>query len=267
MLVFVLDDESLLLRKLKRVIEELLPEAEIRGFTKVSKALEVMEEEAITPDLTFLDIEMPGISGMKFAEAAAARKSDCSIVFCTGHPQYAIDAIQLHIGGSMGYLLKPITKEAIQKELSYLNRRSGDSERIEIKCFGNFEVFYQGEPVRFKRTKTKELLAVLVDRNGAGLTAKQICVSLWDSSSDEKRNLNYLYQLFDDLKHTLKAVGAEDVLRRNGYFYSIDPRKVRCDYYEFLQNGSPKFYGEYMAQYSWAEETCASLLETGQSVL
>ena len=69
MLVFVLDDEYLLLRKLKRTIEELLPEAEIRGFTKVSKALEVMEEEAITPDLTFLDIEMPGISGMKFAES------------------------------------------------------------------------------------------------------------------------------------------------------------------------------------------------------
>ena len=63
------------------------------------------------------------------------------------------------------------------------------------------------------------------------------------------------------MRTTLGIIGMEDILVKNGYFYSIDTRKVSCDYYEFLEKGTPKFYGEYMAQYSWAEETCAALFE------
>jgi hypothetical protein len=55
MLVFVLDDEPLLLRKLKRTIEEVLPEADVRDFTRVSAAVKMMETEDIVPDLLFLD--------------------------------------------------------------------------------------------------------------------------------------------------------------------------------------------------------------------
>jgi two-component SAPR family response regulator len=259
MLVFVLDDEPLLLRKLKRTIEEVLPEAEVRDFTRVSAAVKMMEKEDIIPDILFLDIEMPGISGMKFAEKIVAQNPNSNIIFCTSYPQYAIDAIQLHVEGYMGYLLKPITRNAVEKEISYITRKKDISQVISVKCFGNFDVFYQGEPIHFKRTKTKELFAFLIDRNGAGVTAKQICVNLWDSSSDEKRNINYLYQLFDDVRNTFEEIGAENVLVRNGYYYSLDIRKISCDYYDFLQNGTPKFFGEYMMQYSWAEETCALL--------
>jgi hypothetical protein len=71
--------------------------------------------------------------------------------------------------------------------------------------------------------------------------------------------MNYLYQLFDDLRTTLSAIGEEEVLLRNGYYYSIDTVKISCDFYEYLRTGKPEFWGEYMAQYSWAEETAAML--------
>ena len=259
MLIFALDDEPLLLRKLKRTIAEVLPDSEIRDFTRVSAALKVMEEEQIFPDIVFLDIEMPGISGIKMAEQLVAENPDCKIIFCTSYAQYALDAIQLHIRGYLGYLLKPITKEALEAEIQYINTQFHDVELIHVKCFGDFEVFYKGEPLRFKRSKTKELFAFLVDRHGAGMNAKQICAILWEDEINDKKNMNYLYQLFDDLRSTLTAIGKEDLLIRTGYAYSFDIKRLSCDYYDYLENGKPEFYGEYMSQYSWAEETVARL--------
>ena len=124
MLVFVLDDEPLLLRKLKRTIEEVLPDAEVLGVTRASSAIKLMEEEKKIPEVLFLDIEMPGISGMKFAELIVEKNPNCNIVFCTSYPQYAIDAIQLHVEGYMGYLLKPIAKEALEKEILCMTRKN-----------------------------------------------------------------------------------------------------------------------------------------------
>lgn len=259
MLIFALDDEPLLLRKLKRTIAEVLPESEIRDFTRASAALKVIETENIFPDIIFLDIEMPGMSGINLAEKIVEKNPNCKIIFCTSYPQYALDAIQLHIGGYMGYLLKPITKADLEKELEYVKDRFPNLETLRAKCFGDFEVFFKGEPLRFKRSKTKELFAFLINRNGAGVSAKQICARLWEDESNDKKNMNYLYQLFDDLRTTLGAIGEEAILQRNGYYYSVDVEKISCDFYEYIKTGKPEFFGEYMAQYSWAEETAAMI--------
>ena len=130
---------------------------------------------------------------------------------------------------------------------------------LTIKCFGNFEVLYNGEILPFKRKKAKELLAVLVDRNGAGMTAKQICAILFPEDTDDSKNAAYLRQLVLDLKNTLKTIRAEDVLQHNMPYYRINTDLVSCDYLSFLETGKPTFHGEYMTQYSWAEETCAML--------
>jgi hypothetical protein len=65
--------------------------------------------------------------------------------------------------------------------------------------------------------------------------------------------------LFRDLRQSLEAVGVEDIFERNNYFYSLNPEKIDCDYFTFLKTGKPEFRGEYMSQYSWADETCALL--------
>ena len=130
---------------------------------------------------------------------------------------------------------------------------------LTIKCFGNFEILYNGEVLPFKRKKTKELLAVLVDRNGAGMTAKQLCAILFPDDTDDAKNAAYLRQFILDLKNTLRTISADNVLRHDTPYNRIDTNLVKCDYFSFLENGKPAFYGEYMAQYSWAEETCAKL--------
>jgi two-component SAPR family response regulator len=111
----------------------------------------------------------------------------------------------------------------------------------------------------FKRLKTKELFAFLIDRNGAGMTAKQICAVLFPDDTDDTKNAAYLRQLVLDLKNTLRTVGAESVLCHETPYYRVDTSLLKCDYFTHLESGKPEFFGEYMTQYSWAEETCAML--------
>ena len=92
------------------------------------------------------------------------------------------------------------------------------------------------------------------------MTAKQICAALFPDDEDDTKNSAYLRQLVLDLKNTLRAVGAEEVLCHDTPCYRVDTNLLKCDYFSYLKTGKPEFHGEYMTQYTWAEDTCAMLL-------
>lgn len=254
MLVLAVDDEKPMLHALTTAIEASPDIKTVVAFSTCREALEWAQENTI--DAAFLDISMRGMGGMTLAEKLLELQPECKIVFCTGHSEYAVDAFKIHVSG---YLMKPITAEAVQREIDHIKGQKARERLLTVKCFGNFEVYCKREPLVFKRTKTKELLAFLIDRNGSGVTTKQICARLWEDSTDDVRNMNYLYQLFNDLMHALKAVGAEGILIKTSTTYAVDTQRLDCDYYSYLNSGKPEFLGEYMSQYSWAEENCALL--------
>lgn len=254
MRAIVVDDEIYMLETLLEAVSASNDIESVKSFSTCSKALEFVENNDI--DVAFLDINMRGIGGLGLAEKIIKLQPQCKIIFCTGHEEYAVSAFQLHVSG---YLMKPITSQAVQKEIDHIKGIKNNEKLLEIKCFGNFEVLYNGETLPFKRKKTKELLAVLVDRNGSGVTVKQICAILFNDDSDDTKNAAYLRQLILDLKNTLKLIDAEKVLHHDTPYYRIDTNFVNCDYFNYLANGKPKFFGEYMTQYSWAESTCALL--------
>ena len=254
MKAIAVDDEVYMLETLLEAVSA-SPDIElVEPFSSCSAALAYANENPV--DVAFLDINMRGIGGLGLAEKLTDLQPRCKIIFCTGYEEYAVSAFQLH---ASGYLMKPITAEAVQKEIDHIKGIKSTEKLLTIQCFGNFEALYNGESLPFKRKKAKELLAVLVDRNGAGITAKQICAILFHDDSDDTKNAAYLRQLVLDLKNTLKQVGAEDVLRHDTPYYRIDTNLVKCDYFRFLDTGKPAFHGEYMTQYSWAETTCAML--------
>ena len=80
-------------------------------------------------------------------------------------------------------------------------------------------------------------------------------------NTDDVINMDYLRHLVGDLKKALANVGAEKVFCQDGYNYRVDTTRIKCDYFSFLKSGKPQFLGEYMSQYSWAEETLSLLLE------
>jgi two-component SAPR family response regulator len=199
---------------------------------------------------------MRGMGGLALAEKILSFRPDCKIVFCTGYEEYAIPAFKLH---ASGYLMKPISAQDVQGEIDNIKGVRQKEKLLNVKCFGNFDVYAKEEALQFKRSKTKELFAFLVDRNGAGMTAKQICAVLFPDDMDDNKNVAYLRQLVLDLKNTLKTVGAEEVLCHDTPYYRINTHLLKCDYFTYLESGKPEFHGEYMMQYSWAEETCAVL--------
>lgn len=254
MKAIAVDDEIYMLETLKGAISASSDIETLEAFSFCSEALAYAAENPV--DVAFLDINMRGIGGLGLAEKLLELQPHCKIVFCTGYQEYAVSAFQLHVSG---YLMKPITAEAVQKEIDHIKGVKATEKPLTIKCFGNFEVLYNGDILPFKRKKAKELLAVLIDRNGAGMTAKQICAILFPDDTADAKNAAYLRQLVLDLKNTLKTIRAEDVLQHDTPYYRVDTNLVKCDYLSFLETGKPEFHGEYMTQYSWAEETCALL--------
>lgn len=254
MRAITVDDERAMLTALTAAVRASADVESVTEFSACSAALEWAANHPI--DIAFLDISMRGMGGMALAERILELQPDCRIIFCTGYADYAVDAFHLHVSG---YLMKPITAAAVQKEIDFILNKKTAEKLLTVHCFGTFEVFTRDGVLHFHRSKTKELFAYLVDRNGAGVTAKQICANLWPDSQDVGRNQNYLRQLFMDLRQTLEYVGARALLRQNGHSYALDPEQIDCDYYNYLKTGKPEFRGEYMSQYSWAEDTCGLL--------
>ena len=253
MIAIAVDDEVLMLGALVAAIKASPDITEVAKFSGCEDALEYVKDNPV--DVAFLDINMRGMGGLALAEKIVSVCPDCKVVFCTGYEEYAISAFKLH---ASGYLMKPVSAKDVQVEIDNIKGVRHNRKLLEVKCFGNFEVYARGEKLTFKRSKTKELFAFLVDRNGAGVSVAEIGVALWEND-EEQKNHNYIHQLFRDLRQTLETIGMEDVFERNNYLYSINPAKIDCDYFSYLKTGRPEFFGEYMSQYSWAEGTCGLL--------
>ena len=254
MIVIAVDDEELMLRALVRAISASPDVKEVVKFSNCEKALDYVKENTI--DVAFLDINMRGMGGIALAEKIIKLRPNSKIVFCTGYEEYAIPAFKLH---ASGYLMKPISAEDVQNEIDNIKGVRKKEKLLEVQCFGNFEVYVKGEVLSFKRSRTKELFAFLVDRKGAGMTVKQICAVLFPDDTDDVKNTAYLRQLIMDLKNTLKTVGADAAFCHETPFYRVDTSLIKCDYFSYLERGKPEFLGEYMTQFSWANETCAML--------
>ena len=254
---FVVDDEKHALNYLVGVLEETYPQAEIFPFCKTSEAIKAAKKTEC--DVAFLDIQIDERNGIELAKNLKDINGETNIIFTTAYNQYALEAYKVY---ASDYLMKPVNSAAVQNAMEHLRNPIMPKEngRLKVQCFGNFEVFSGDKPVAFKRAKTKELLAYLVDRNGATCTNNEIIAALWEDEKDSDSLQSNLRNLIADLKKTLASFNAEAALVKERNALAINPDKVICDYYDFM-NQIPyavnSYHGEYMAQYSWAELTLA----------
>lgn len=260
MRALAIDDKKLPLEALVEAVEEAEPTIELHAFRSPDEVLSW--DGAKQCDVAFVDIDLPGMTGIELAHRLKALNPRMNIIFATGFSEYTSDAMHLH---ASGYLTKPITAEKVRRELDDLRHpvegqaRSG---RLFVRCFGNFEAFLDGKPLDFERGKTRELLAYLVDRRGAVCSNGEIEAALWEDRTTSSGVHSYLRILSSDLHRTLKRAGLEDVLVKRRGALGVDTTKFDCDYYDYC-GGKPTalraFSGEYMSQYTWAENTLAWL--------
>lgn len=268
--IIAVDDERLALHSIVEVLEKVFPEESVQGFrstTKLAEYVTQLKNEKGILDYAFLDIQIYGGNGLVLAKWLKEGFPDIKIIFCTAYSQYAVDAWKLH---AIGYLLKPVTEDAVRETLDEMDKgwqskEHSQSIHVRVQTFGNFEVFVNEALIPFEREKAKELLAYLIDRRGAAVTNDEIAAVLWEGAEDDSKIKNYVKVVTTTLRRNLKSVGAEHILQKSRGHLAVDMSKIQSDIEDFRRGDTfavNSYCGEYMNNYSWAEFTNASLMKT-----
>lgn len=252
MRIIYVDDEKFALDKLNRLLDAVAPEAERHGFLLAQEAMDFAMENAV--DVALLDINMRVPDGVTMAKRLQSLYPNINIIFCTGYAEYMPDGFAMYCSG---YLMKPITEADLSTALQNLRHPVPErKQRVELRCFGNFDVLCDRKPVAFKYKKTRELLAYLTDRNGAEATTQEIMAAIF-----EENRPSYFGNIRLDLLDTFAKLGVPEVVSAAYGRMRVIREQVTCDYFDYLDGKGTAFHGEYMTQYSFAEMTCATLNE------
>lgn len=261
--VILVDDEINALELLKMEGADIPAIASAKSFTHPGEALAYAQKNPV--DIAVLDVEMPEMNGIALGQALKKLHSGIVLIYISAYDAYAMEAYRLR---APVYLEKPYSREDIHAAFHTAEKLVGERESVRrqaqvfVRTFGYFDVYVNGELVHFSNKKSKELLALLVDRRGAEVTNEQAITTLWEDAPNDIYHQSKLRRVIKDLKDTLIGVGAGDILITQYNSKAINTDAFSCDYY-WLINGDKEvqktYNGKYMQEYSWAEETVADL--------
>ena len=245
MVVVLVEQNNSQLSRLKETVKSFLPNCRLFCFSSYSLENLIQLPQV---DIAFINLKYSLQKAIQYATRLQQKNDKINLIFISNSTNFAFKAHKMH---ASGYMLEPLNRQKVIDELLALRFPQEDKPKLRVQCFGNFEVFYDGCPLKFTRNKTKELFAYLVDRQGAGCSMNELNSVLWE---DDNKN-SYLRNLIADLTKTLASIGAGDVFVKKFNKCYILPNKIACDYYDYQNHKADGYLGEYMAQYSWAEET------------
>ena len=134
--------------------------------------------------------------------------------------------------------------------------------RVRIRTFGYFDVFVDDKPIAFRNEKSKELLALLVDRRGGFVSSEEAIGFLWEDEPANSVTLARYRKVALRLKNLLEEYGISDVIESINGKRRLAAEKVQCDLYDYLSGKKEYaglFKGNYLTNYSWGETTLAEL--------
>ncbi|MFB6340143.1 LytR/AlgR family response regulator transcription factor [Saccharicrinis sp. FJH62] len=205
----IVDDEPAAIQRLKELVSDFPSTFRITGTTQ--NAVEAIDLiNSLEPDLIFLDIQMPEITGFDLIKALHKIPL---IVFCTAYDQYALKAFETN---SIDYLLKPVKKERLEQTVKKLNSLTSQPDRNEL-----MKLLEQISAVSPK----KELTSITVRQNNkiqfyrlsdiAYFKAADKYVSLYLKNGEEKIIEKSLAQLGQDLPENFLRVHRSVIINKN----------------------------------------------------
>jgi two-component system, LytTR family, response regulator len=125
MKAILVDDEPDGIRTLKKMLEIHCPQVDIEA-TCANAATAKLQIETLKPDVIFLDIQMPGQSGLDMLEELTVK--NCEIIFVTAHNEYLLQALQY---SAADYLLKPVDEDRLMEAVQRAEKRLQDGKKDE----------------------------------------------------------------------------------------------------------------------------------------
>ena len=190
MRTILVDDELVILEELQIMLEN---NENIQVVGIYTDPMKVLQELSVTnPDCAFLDIEMAGISGIELAEKLSENKPEMEILFITAYNHYATQAFEVN---AIDYILKPVRPERLEKALEKIHRKQKlkkpqSSHFLKIRNLGTFEVLMGNVPIKWSRSKPRELFAYLLQNEGKWVEKYKICDDLWRESEPKQAIAN-----------------------------------------------------------------------------
>lgn len=139
-----------------------------------------------------------------------------------------------------------------------------EKQRVWVQTFGYLNIMIDGEPVVFEHEKAKELLALLIDRQGKFVSSGEIISCLWEDESVNENTQSRCRKAVYHLRRILATYGLEDLLESTPKGYRrVRTEMIDCDLYHYLNGEAAyikRFRGAYMSDYSWAEQTLTMLM-------
>lgn len=266
--ILAVDDEYLALKMLESAIRETVTGATLYLCEDPISALDTARKSKI--DIAFLDIHMSGMTGIALAKELKDINPQINIIFATGFSEHMKESIDMR---ASGYLLKPVTADAVKVEMENLRNpiEWSNKKNVRIVTFGNFDVFVDDVPLKFERKQAKEIFAYLVDKRGTSASYSELASIIWDDDEEYDRTRQKNLQVYvASLVKTLHRAGQTDLILKNRQGILVNTTKIDCDYYRFLEGDTRainSFTGQYMSAYSWAEFTVGYLENQMQKIM
>jgi len=218
-----------------------LPEVEVAGAFTNMKSVDAFLSENKDIQLAFVDISMPGESGMQFAERMEESGCRLQIVFVTSYKEYALKAYELPV---LDYLVKPVSLERLERtvnraiaarkasKLPRLSTHSRSSGQLIITLLGDVAVHNEIKSVKWSSPKSAELFAYLLLHRGKPILRSRLIADIFAGTSPAgvDASLNkvvlQLQQSLEPLQSKLSVISESDG-------YGLEINEAFLDYAEF----------------------------------
>ena len=234
MRVFIVDDEQHCLDEFKWLLHK-YPDIEVMGMSSDPNAALAAAAEGC-PDAAFLDIDMPGLTGLELALEIQAVCPGIVVVFVTAYAQYALEAFSTF---PLDFLLKPVKEARLDETIEHLrvqhkllNRASAPDNRMKIRCFGAFELL-AAEEVKWETRRVRDLFLYLIDLRGAAPAKDEMLRALFDDQDSKGTAVNLRMTIYR-LRSLLCALDAEGEYLKMGDDYRLTIAPGVCDYTDFM---------------------------------
>jgi DNA-binding LytR/AlgR family response regulator len=146
MRALVVDDEPLVRSELVYALERVAPEVEVAEAGEAVEALQLLARDAY--DVVFLDINLPGLSGLEATKVIAALPNPPQVVFVTADGSRALDAFEL---AAIDYLVKPVSEARLARAVERVRGQRGEASPAPVEPRSARVALEDGERTRLVR--------------------------------------------------------------------------------------------------------------------